>query len=110
MPLTEKGEEIKSALEKEYGAERGERVLYAGKNKGTFTGIDAIADAVNNLQQRFDAMCDADEKYWTYKPASRTPSVSDLPKGAFKGTQEEFSRLSPGMRREIERSAAKQRA
>ncbi len=62
MPLTAKGEEIKSALEKEYGAEKGEQVLYAGKNKGTFTGIDSatmthIADAVNNLQQRFDAMC-----------------------------------------------------
>ena len=57
MPLTSKGEEIKSALTKEYGAEKGEQVLYAGKNKGTFTGIDCdkinrIADAVNNLSQR----------------------------------------------------------
>jgi len=64
MPLTGKGEEIKSALTKEYGAEKGEQVLYAGKNKGTFTGIDCdkigrIADAVNNLQQRFDAIVDA---------------------------------------------------
>lgn len=41
MPLTEKGEKIKAALQKEYGAERGERILYAGKNAGTFTGIDA---------------------------------------------------------------------
>jgi hypothetical protein len=61
VPLTAKGEEIKSALEKEYGEKAGERVLYAGKNKGTFTGIDAdtmmrLADAINNLQQRFDAM------------------------------------------------------
>ncbi len=47
MPLTAKGEEIKSALEKEYGTEKGERVLYAGKNKGTFTGIDsARTDAI----------------------------------------------------------------
>jgi hypothetical protein len=43
MPLTEKGVEIKRALVKEYGAEKGERVLYAGKNKGTFTGIDSMA-------------------------------------------------------------------
>ncbi len=41
MPLTEKGREIKRALVKEYGAKKGEQVLYAGKNKGTFTGIDA---------------------------------------------------------------------
>lgn len=41
MPLTEKGEKIKSALTKEYGEKKGEKVLYAGKNKGTFTGIDS---------------------------------------------------------------------
>jgi hypothetical protein len=40
MPLTEKGEKIKKALEEEYGEKKGEEVLYAGKNKGTFTGID----------------------------------------------------------------------
>jgi len=39
MPLTSKGEEIKAALQKEYGAKKGEQVLYAGENKGTFTGI-----------------------------------------------------------------------
>ncbi len=41
MPLTKKGEEIKSALTKEYGEKKGEQVLYAGKNKGTFVGIDS---------------------------------------------------------------------
>jgi len=41
MPLTAKGMEIKKALTGEYGEEKGEQVLYAGKNKGTFTGIDA---------------------------------------------------------------------
>jgi hypothetical protein len=40
MPLTDKGTAIKSALTKEYGEKKGEQVLYAGKNKGTFTGID----------------------------------------------------------------------
>jgi len=43
MPLTAKGEKILSNLEEEYGAEKGKQVLYAGKNKGTFTGIDAAA-------------------------------------------------------------------
>lgn len=40
MPLTSKGEEILTALTKEYGAEKGKQVLYAGKNSGKFTGID----------------------------------------------------------------------
>jgi len=61
MPLTSKGEKIKGALTKEYGEKKGESVLYAGKNKGTFTGIDSdkvmrLMDAVGNLAARFDAM------------------------------------------------------
>jgi hypothetical protein len=40
MPLTAKGEEIKKAMEKTYGPEKAERVLYASKNKGTISGID----------------------------------------------------------------------
>jgi hypothetical protein len=39
MPLTAKGQKILSALQKEYGAKKGKSVLYAGANKGTFTGI-----------------------------------------------------------------------
>jgi len=56
VPLTAKGEKIKQALVKEYGEKKGERVLYAGKNKGTFTGIDsAKLDAIV-------ARCDSYEK------------------------------------------------
>jgi len=44
-PLTAKGEEILENLQKEYGTEKGKEVLYAGKNKGTFTGIDSRDDA-----------------------------------------------------------------
>jgi len=78
MPLTAKGEKIKSALTKEYGEKKGESVLYAGKNKGTFTGIDeegpagaagkelpnldSLMDSVSNLAHQFDAMCDAEKK------------------------------------------------
>ena len=51
MPLTAKGEEIKAALEKEYGAKKGEQVLYAGRNKGTFTGIDRV-DAYHDSVRR----------------------------------------------------------
>lgn len=46
MPLTEKGTEIKKALVEEYGEKKGEQVLYAGKNKGTFTGIDSAYSSV----------------------------------------------------------------
>ena len=42
MPLTPKGEKIEKALKEEYGPEKGEHVLYAGKNAGTFTGIDDL--------------------------------------------------------------------
>jgi hypothetical protein len=41
VPLTEKGETIKSAMQEKYGTEKGESVFYASKNKGTITGVDA---------------------------------------------------------------------
>ncbi len=41
MPLTHKGEVLKRALQEEYGKMRAERILYAGKNSGKFTGIDS---------------------------------------------------------------------
>jgi hypothetical protein len=61
MPLSAKGEEIKSALQHEYGKEKGEQILYAGKNKGTFTGIDserldAMLAATDALEQRAIAL------------------------------------------------------
>lgn len=39
MPLNEKGEKIKKAMEKEYGKEKGERVFYASENKGTIKNV-----------------------------------------------------------------------
>lgn len=42
MPLTEKGEEILSNMEQQYGSERGEKIFYASKNAGTITGVDQI--------------------------------------------------------------------
>jgi hypothetical protein len=47
MPLTEKGGKIKSAMEKQYGPETGERVFYASKNKGKITGVDSNRDDDN---------------------------------------------------------------
>lgn len=39
MPLNKKGEEIKEAMEKEYGDKKGEEVFYASENKGTISGV-----------------------------------------------------------------------
>jgi hypothetical protein len=47
MPLTEKGEEIKSSMEDQYGKEKGEQVFYASKNKGTITGVDEYVSVDN---------------------------------------------------------------
>src|SRR5215469_679034 len=41
MPLTEKGDKIKSAMQEQYGEKKGEQVFYASKNKGTITGVDS---------------------------------------------------------------------
>ena len=68
MPLTSKGEEIYSSLLKQYGGSetKAKQVLYAGKNKGTFTGIDdasaeskmdEIACRVDAICERVDAVC-----------------------------------------------------
>ena len=38
MPLTKKGKKIKSAMESEYGKEKGKQVFYASQNKGTIKG------------------------------------------------------------------------
>ena len=55
MPLTEKGRKIERALVKEYGPEHGKEVLYAGKNKGTFTGIDSANAVMDSILSSCDA-------------------------------------------------------
>ena len=40
MPLTKKGQKIKSAMTKEYGAKKGEKVFYATINAGKIKGAD----------------------------------------------------------------------
>lgn len=39
MPLTAKGEKIKAAMVKQYGAKKGKQVFYASENKGTIRGV-----------------------------------------------------------------------
>ena len=45
MPLTAKGETILASLEKEHSPEKAKSILYAGENKGTFTGIHSKSDS-----------------------------------------------------------------
>lgn len=40
MPLTSKGRKIKKAMQKQYGKNKGKRVFYASRNKGTIKGVD----------------------------------------------------------------------
>jgi hypothetical protein len=39
MPLTTKGKKIKTAMQKQYGKDKGERVFYASENKGNIKGV-----------------------------------------------------------------------
>lgn len=50
MPLTAKGEVIKEAMQKEYGA-RGEQVFYASRNKGTISGVDSIKSYMDAVRR-----------------------------------------------------------
>ena len=57
MPLTAKGEKILSHMREEYGSEKkAEEVLYALKNSGKITGIDAMVEACDSLERRIDAL------------------------------------------------------
>jgi len=39
MPKTTKGKKIQSAMRKQYGKKKGDRVFYASENKGTIKGV-----------------------------------------------------------------------
>ena len=53
----------------------------------------------------------ADEAYWSHKAATPTPSYEEaVSLGCFKSTEAGWYSLTPGMRREIIRSARKQKA
>lgn len=40
MPLNKKGKKIMTAMKKEYGAKKGEKVFYASKNKGSIKAVE----------------------------------------------------------------------
>lgn len=40
MPKTKKGRKIMSAMQREYGTQKGKSIFYASANKGTITGVE----------------------------------------------------------------------
>lgn len=40
MPLTKKGKKVMRSMKKSYGSEKGERVFYASRHKGTIKGVE----------------------------------------------------------------------
>ena len=71
MPLTEKGQEIEKALQQEYGKEKGESILYAGGNKGTFTGIHDSSSRRARLHAALDRVMDGVVRYEISNPNGR---------------------------------------
>jgi hypothetical protein len=81
MPLTEKGEKIKGAMEKQYGPEKGEEVFYASKNKGRITGVDdnqhlgftsAQAEPIKKLVSECDSLISRMDAF-EHRKAQRQP-------------------------------------
>jgi 8-oxo-dGTP pyrophosphatase MutT (NUDIX family) len=50
-PLTEKGSKIMKSMKSQYGPEKGERVFYASRNKGTISGVDDLPGFVTTGRQ-----------------------------------------------------------
>jgi hypothetical protein len=62
VPLTSKGQKIERAMEKTYGSkEKAEQVLYASKNAGKVSGIDALCDAFDKLDDKLDQYARTDK-------------------------------------------------
>ena len=40
MPLTKKGKKILGSMRESYGSDKGKKVFYASKNKGSIKGVD----------------------------------------------------------------------
>ncbi len=55
MPLTPKGERIKQAMQKEYGAKKGEQVFYASRNAGKISGVDKLREAMRAGERESEA-------------------------------------------------------
>lgn len=50
------------------------------------------------------------KSFWSYQAGTETPRYDELPSGVFNGSRDDWESFSPGMRREIVRSANKEGA
>jgi hypothetical protein len=90
-PLTPKGEKILKNMEKQYGKEKGEQVLYASKNAGKIKGIDEAASVPGQVDGE-DAMT-----------AAERDALNKAQKPNKEG-QEWYKRLTSGGRSDKEKS------
>jgi len=51
MPLNAKGKKIFASMKKQYGPEKGERVFYASKHKGTIKDVEKEKKARKGLRR-----------------------------------------------------------
>ena len=80
-PLTSKGTEIKANMEKEYGPEKGEKVFYASKNKGTISGVDKELDEEAE-DEDCDITKDGEPGLLVHTDHVKTEKKVDAPAGA----------------------------
>lgn len=52
MPLSRKGRKIMRAMQREYGAARGERVFYASRNAGRIKGVEGRSKTRSRKSRR----------------------------------------------------------
>jgi hypothetical protein len=71
MPLTGKGNEIMSAMQKEYGAKKGESVFYASKNKGRISGVDSAMFPGEKAGEPYDPKKEAENRKQAAKERAR---------------------------------------
>jgi hypothetical protein len=95
MPLTEKGEQIKASMEKQYGPEKGEEVFYASKNAGRITGVDKRNDQAQPAQKPQPQQQEPpvkETKTTVKEPAGEQQEEQD-PKSKLKAAEDELDAL-----------------
>ncbi len=77
MPLTSKGNEIKSAMIKEYGEKKGEEVFYASKNAGKISGVDEMDEGSEGLKTYGDDVNWKDDSHHHEFAGKTGPEIED---------------------------------
>lgn len=77
MPLTSKGNEIKSAMIKEYGEKKGEEVFYASKNAGKISGVDEMNEGSEGLKTYGDDVNWKDDSHHHEFAGKTGPEIED---------------------------------